>query len=197
MFSPEELKSILGLGEIPLDLLPNRNVSPGQRIGVIRDSTTRNVEMYRWGLVPGWAKDLSIGYKMINARAETVATKPSFKNAFARQRCLIPASGFYEWKQDGNQKTPYLFQLRDSRPVTFAGLWECWKDAEEKPLFTCTIITTEPNLVVADYHDRMPVILNEMDRWRWLECNSSADLQNMLKPYPAEKMADPIKIEPL
>lgn len=196
MFEPEELRVMLGLGEVPAELTPNHNISPGQGIPVVTNGTTRNVEIFKWGLVPGWAKNPSIGYKMINARAETIFEKPSFRNAFAKRRCLIPAGGFYEWKQEGNRKQSYLFQLKDKKPFTFAGLWERWQDECGDELLSCTIITTMPNALMAEYHDRMPVILNEKARWRWLENTAVTELREMLKPYPAEEMTSPRKLDP-
>lgn len=196
MYDPEELKDMLGLGDVPADLAPNQNISPGQGIAVVTDDQTRDVEIFRWGLVPGWAKDPAIGYKMINARAETLAEKPSFRNAFAKRRCLIPASGFYEWRQEGSRKQPYLFRLADEKVFTFAGLWEHWQDAQGNELFSCTIITTTPNNVLAEYHDRMPVILGAENRWQWLENQPVSNLQGFLKPYAADRMAEPVKVDP-
>lgn len=196
MYDPEELKDMLGLGDVPADLGPNQNISPGQGIPVVTDAQTRDVEIFKWGLVPGWAKDPAIGYKMINARAETLAEKPSFRNAFAKRRCLIPASGFYEWRQEGSRKQPYLFRLTDEKMFTFAGLWEHWQDAQGNELFSCTIITTQPNVVMAAYHDRMPVILGAENRWQWLENHPVSELQAFMKPFPADRMAAPVKVDP-
>lgn len=187
---------MLGLEEVPAELTPNENISPGDGIGVVTDSVKRKVEIFKWGLVPGWAKDISIGNKMINARAETLIEKPSFRNAFTRRRCLIPASGFYEWKQEGSRKQPYLFQLADRKAFTFAGLWEHWEDSQGNELLSTTIITTEPNPMLAEYHDRMPVILDTSTCWQWLENRPIPELQRMLAPYPAEKMAVPVRIDP-
>jgi putative SOS response-associated peptidase YedK len=195
MYDPEELKDMLGLGEVPAELAPNQNISPGQGIAAVTDGQTRAVEIFKWGLVPGWAKDPAIGNKMINARAETLAEKPSFRNALARRRCLIPASGFYEWRQEGSRKQPYLFQLADEKMFTFAGLWEHWQDAHGNELKTCTIITTQPNQVLAEYHDRMPVILGVENRWQWLEDRPQPELLGMLSPFAAERMAEPVKMD--
>ena len=196
MYDPEEMKDMLGLEEVPGEWVPNENISPGEGVAVVTDALKRKVDFYKWGLVPSWAKDISIGNKMINARAETLLEKPSFRNAFNRRRCLIPASGFYEWKQEGNKKQPYLFELVDQKAFSFAGLWEYWHDPQGNELYTCTIITTEPNELVAEYHNRMPVILNATDCWSWLENHPVADLQKMLTAYPAEQMAVPVKIAP-
>lgn len=128
MIQPEELRAQLGLGEIPSELVSNRNISPGTLVPVVTDSKNRKVELYRWGLVPVWAKDPKIGYKTFNARAETISEKPTFRVPFLKRRCLIPADGFYEWKDEGGRKQPYLFTLKDQQPFTFAGLWEIWRD---------------------------------------------------------------------
>ena len=188
---------MLGLADVPADLELNPNVSPGDGVAVVTDGLKRTVDFFRWGLVPGWAKDISIGNKLINARAETLSEKPSFRNAFARRRCLIPASGFYEWRAEGSRKQPYLFQLADQKAFTFAGLWEHWEDNQGNELFSCTIITTSPNEMVAEYHDRMPVILDAENCWAWLEDRPIKELQSMLKSYPSEKMGKPVPVNPL
>lgn len=197
MYDPEELKDMLGLADVPAGLQPNPNVSPGDGVAVVTDGVKRIVDFFRWGLVPSWAKDISIGNKLINARAETLIEKPSFRNAFARRRCLIPASGFYEWRAEGGRKQPYLFQLDDQKAFTFAGLWEHWEDNQGNELFTCTIITTAPNAMMAEYHDRMPVIFDAENCWEWLEDKPVKELQPLLQSYPAERMATPIQMNPL
>jgi|SRR5882724_149418 len=173
-----------------LDLNPRYNVAPSQKIPVVRldPAGQRELVMLRWGLIPSWATDPKIGYKMINARAETVATAPSFRAAFKRRRCLIPTSGFYEWKKlEDDSKQPYLIQMRDGEPFSFAGLWERW-DKGEEPIETCTIITGEPNSLVADLHNRMPVILDPADYDAWLTGSDPPALQKMLQPFPAQLM---------
>jgi putative SOS response-associated peptidase YedK len=195
MLQLDELREQLALGEMPLEFTPNSNITPGLAVPTVIDPNTRKVELFKWGLVPMWVKDPSIGYKMINARAETVAEKPSFSMPFARQRCLIPADGFYEWKSDGVKKRPFLFTLKNRAPFTFAGLWERWRNHEGEELKSCTIITTIPNSLVAEYHDRMPVILGADERWEWLEPHPIPFLQNLLKPYPVELMDTPVMID--
>jgi putative SOS response-associated peptidase YedK len=195
MLQLDELREQLALGEMPLELTPNSNITPGLAVPTVIDPNTRKVELFKWGLVPMWAKDPSIGYKMINARAETVAEKPSFRMPFARQRCLIPADGFYEWKSEGVKKRPFLFTLKNRAPFTFAGLWERWRNHEGEELRSCTIITTIPNSLVTEYHDRMPVILGADERWEWLESRPIPFLQNLLKPYPVELMDTPVMID--
>lgn len=186
----------LGLGEFPPDFSPSSNVAPGQPIAAVRDQHTKKVEMFKWGLVPVWAKDPMIGHKLINARSETIAEKPTFKQAFLRRRCLIPADGFYEWKTEGTRKQPYLFKMSDGKPFTFAGIWETWRDRAGVELTTCAIITTTPNGLIEKYHDRMPVILEENARWRWLEDAPVPDLLSMLIPCPAAGMPTPQTVDP-
>jgi putative SOS response-associated peptidase YedK len=197
MTDPPELRELLELGNLPSEFHPDANISPGQLVPVIRDPKTRDVDMFKWGLIPWWTKDPKIGYKMFNARAETVAQKPSFKIPLARKRCLIPADGFYEWKLDGNKKSPYLFTMKDRKPFTFAGLWESWKDQAGEEINSCTIITTEPNRMMAEYHNRMPVILLPSTRWLWLESQPLESLLNLLVPVNEELMALPQKIDHL
>ena len=197
MLDPEDFQRELELGDLPSDFKSDTNVSPGRPIPVVTDKISRNVVLFRWGLVPVWAKDPLIGYKMINARAETIAEKPSFKNAFQRRRCLILADGFYEWKKEPNRKQPYLFKLLNSKPFAFAGVWEHWQDKNVNEITSCAIITTVPNSILEQYHDRMPVILDETVRWSWLDnATPVAELQAMMKPYPSENMALPEKIDP-
>lgn len=197
MLEPEELRGQLGLGELPVDLVSNHNISPGMLVPVITNPLSRDVEMFKWGLVPGWAKDPKIGYKMFNARAETLSEKPSFRIPFLRRRCLIPADGFYEWKAINGRKHPFLFTLKDQAAFTFAGLWELWRDANGNELKSCTLITTTPNELIAQYHDRMPVILDAGTRWRWLEESDSIMLKSLLIPYDAEKMNFPDEVNNL
>lgn len=197
MFDPEEARETLGLGDLPTEFIPNHNIAPGANIPVVINPVDRNVQMFRWGLIPGWAKDEKIGYRMFNARAETVAEKPSFRVPFRSQRCLIPADGFYEWKMVEDRKYPFLFTLKEKRPFTFAGLWESWRDKEGGVIKSCTIITTVPNSLVAQYHDRMPVILADENRWHWLEDRSQNELQAMLTPIDPGIMDLPQQIDRL
>ncbi len=151
--------------------------------------------MLRWGLIPSWAKDPAIGMKLINARAETVAEKPSFRKAFRQRRCLVLADGFYEWQQDGRMKQPYYIRMKDERPFAFAGLWEHWSSSEEQVIETCVLLTTEPNELMAPIHNRMPVIVNPEAYDPWLDqaVHDVPRLTSLLRPYPAEKMmANPV-----
>lgn len=188
---PGELQELLNLGPFIHIVQPRYNIAPSQPIPIVKDSEKREVELYRWGLVPSWADDPKIGYRMINARSETANEKPSFRAAFKRRRCLILADGFFEWRNEekGAQKTPYLFKLKNDAPFTFAGLYEHWQAPEGGELHTCTILTCPPNELVKDYHNRMPVMLGEETRWSWLEADKDEDaLLDLLVPYPAEEM---------
>ena len=181
----------LGIAEMPEDYHERYNVAPTQPVVVVADDESRKAEWMRWGLIPFWAKDPSIGSRLINARAETVAEKPAFKQAFAKRRCLILADGFYEWQKGagaGGRSRPFLFKLEDDKPFAFAGLWDIWKDPEGEPLRTCTIITTEANALVRPVHERMPVMLSGDAMWAWLGLDSPKDLAALLKPYPAGAM---------
>jgi putative SOS response-associated peptidase YedK len=167
------------------------NIAPTQVVPVARPAgdVGRELAMLRWGLIPHWAKDIKIGYSTINARAETVATKPAFREAFKRRRCLVPATGYYEWRAEGGGKQPYHFVLGDGDPLTFAGLWERW-DKGQEPVESFTIIVTAANDLAKPIHDRMPVILDpaDWDAWLDVEHTSPADAQGLLKPYPAVRM---------
>lgn len=170
---------------------PRYNIAPTQMVAAIATSPAQSphVRLLRWGLVPSWAKDLTIGTKLINARAETVAEKPSFRAAFKQRRCLILADGFYEWQQrDRKTKQPYYFQLASQKPFAFAGLWERWQDGEDV-VETCTILTTQANERLQPVHDRMPVILSQEDYPQWLDPTTAAEtLQRLLHPYDANAM---------
>lgn len=160
--------------KIPFEITPNYNVAPTQEIPVIiRDEGGRQLKMRRWGLVPFWAKDISIGSRMINARVETITSKPAFKAAIKHRRCLIPADGFYEWKGRAGDKQPFYFCRPSEEPLAFAGLWEVWtdKDAppEARPYKSCAIITTDASDSVRDVHDRMPLILKPEAYDEWLD----------------------------
>jgi putative SOS response-associated peptidase YedK len=187
---PGDLQDELNFDISSVDLSPRYNIAPSQPVAAVRDGNSRKVELFQWGLVPSWAKDVSIGYKMINARSETISEKPSFRTAFSRKRCLIPADGFYEWAQGEGGKIPYYFYMKDHKPFTFAGLWEEWQPKEGELLRTCTIITCAANDVLKQYHERMPVILPADVRWLWLDPAAKVpELQSWLKPYTADQMA--------
>ena len=188
---PAFFQQELDLGKIPSEWTPRYNAAPTQNIPVSRNLETHDAEMVRWGLIPFWAKDESIGYKLINARSETLAEKPSFRNAFEKRRCLIFSDGFYEWQkptQKGEQKVPFRFFLKGGKPFAFAGLWESWKSPEEETILSCAIITCAANALVGKIHERMPVILNKENCWKWLEHRPVPELSALLNPYPAEDM---------
>jgi putative SOS response-associated peptidase YedK len=147
------------------------------------------LNIFHWGLIPSWSDDPKIGNRLINARAETVATKPSFRSAFKNRRCLIPTSGFFEWKRSEKRKRRYLIGMRNREPFAFAGIWEHWMDQEEHTVETCAIITTTSNELVGTIHNRMSVILHPEDNSCWLDMDTPVDtLKTLLKPYPAELM---------
>ena len=172
---------------------PHYNIAPTQEVLVVLQPSpqaNREARLHRWGLIPPWAKDPSIGNRMINARAETVATKPAFRRAFKERRCLLLADGLYEWQRQERRKQPFYIRLRDGRPFAFAGLWEHWEGSEGMAIQSCTILTTTSNEVVGRIHDRMPVILSPTDYDRWLDpsIQEPAVLQTLLRPYPADEM---------
>jgi putative SOS response-associated peptidase YedK len=169
------------------------NIAPTQNVPVIRQDATqpvRRASLMRWGLIPSWAKDATIGARMINARAETAAEKPAFKEALERRRCLIPADGFYEWQRKGKNKQPYCFELAEREPFAFAGLWDRWRASDGSSLETCSILTTTANQLLADIHDRMPVILSPTEYDLWLDpgFRDVAATTEMLKPFDAKLM---------
>jgi len=188
---PRSIQEHFNLSE-QVDLSPRYNIAPSQKIAVVRQlpgKNSRRLDMLHWGLIPGWAKDMKIGYKMINARAETLAQKPSFRAAFKKHRCLIAADGFYEWKHAGKAKQPFYFHLKTGAVFGFAGLWESWNDPEGSIVESCTIITTAANELIRKIHDRMPVILPPQKYDAWLQdTTSAAALQRILIPYPAGEM---------
>jgi putative SOS response-associated peptidase YedK len=171
------------------DFFPRYNVSPQQYLPVICNTGERRIVMFRWGLIPGWAKNPSIGNRLINARAETVSEKPSFRTAFRNRRCLVLSDGFYEWQKTPSGKIPVRITLKDGEPFAFAGLWEKWRSPKGEEINTFSIITTEPNDLIAKIHHRMPVILRPEHEDVWLDNEAGAEKWlSVLKPYPAEKM---------
>jgi len=188
------LADFFGLAQEPV-LAARYNVAPSQPVPIVRviranpETKERELVPVRWGLVPSWADDPAIGNRLINARAETVASKPSFRSAFKNRRCLVPADGFYEWKREGNQKQPVYIRRKDGQPFAFAGLWEQW-EREGEVIESCVIITTEANELMAEYHDRMPVIVDPKDYDLWLdpEVQDLAKLEPLLRPCPSDEM---------
>jgi putative SOS response-associated peptidase YedK len=184
------------LRQIPRDLPLRFNIAPSQAVPIVRelrivrqagDGAGRELAAVRWGLIPAWAKEPSIGNKMINARAESVAEKPAFRAAFRSRRCIVPASGFYEWQRRGRGPArPFLIRRKDGEPMGFAGLWEGWRDpATGEVVESCTVITCEPNELMVELHDRMPVILGPADYNRWLDPKAPRP-EELLRPCPAE-----------
>lgn len=182
-----------GIRDIPSSFSRGNNVSPGEKVLAVRqEGGIREASVFRWGLIPSWMKDPPKGGGFINARAETLASKASFRDAFRRRRCLIVADGFYEWqKLEGKRKQPWCFFLRSGNPFAFAGLYESWVPPAGDPVTTCAIVTTQANELVAPVHDRMPVILSPESYDFWLNpLNRDEErMAAVLRPYPAEEMA--------
>jgi len=167
---------------------PSYNCAPSQNLAVITNTEPEKLNFFKWGLVPFWSKDPKIGFKLINARAESLLEKPAFKTAFKQRRCLIPANGFYEWKKVGKQKIPYRIFFKSEEIFAIAGIWETWKDAENKAIHSFSIITTTNNSLMKDIHTRMPVILNKTDEQAWLFEKDEKYLTQLLQPFDATKM---------
>jgi putative SOS response-associated peptidase YedK len=190
---PSELREAFSNYGFPDQYAPRFNIAPTQPILAIPNDDRQQADFFAWGLIPSWAKDPSIGSRLINARAEGLAEKPSFRGSFKYKRCLIPADGFYEWKAQPGTKTkvPYFIFLEDRRPFAIAGLWDEWYSSEGGSVRSATIITTAPNELMAPIHNRMPVILEPEDYARWLDPTPQRpeDLSQLLKPFPADKMS--------
>ncbi|GIP35414.1 SOS response-associated peptidase [Paenibacillus sp. J2TS4] len=187
----EEIFGRLGVVPLPYEYMPKYNAAPGQAIhAIIEHRGERRIGTLRWGLIPSWAKDDKIGFKTINAKAETLQDKPSFRNSFQRKRCLIPADGFYEWKKLERGKQPMRITRKDGGLFAMAGLYDTWISPEGGKISTVTIITTPPNELVQPIHNRMPAILTPASEAIWLDRNISDPnlLSNLLVPYPAEEM---------
>ncbi|GAV23570.1 SOS response-associated peptidase [Carboxydothermus pertinax] len=192
------LEKLFDLEPIDFPLKPRYNIAPTQDVPVVLWDNGRRLKLFRWGLIPSWAKDPAIGNKMINARAETIDQKPSFKNLLNKKRCLILADGFYEWEKRGRKKIPYRIILKDKRPFAFAGLYDLWRSPEGRNVYSCTIITTMANALVARVHERMPVILKDDIISLWLDSTISDFnlLKSFLVPYPEVEM-DMYEVTPL
>jgi putative SOS response-associated peptidase YedK len=190
--STKALKDWFPLLEITIDLPPRYNIAPTQTVPVVRrdiDSARPELALMRWGLIPSWAQEPSIGNRLINARCESAADKPFFSAAFRKRRCLVPADGFYEWQKQGKRKQPYCIRLKDGSPFAFAGLWEYWNKGDV-PLETFTILTTDANDLVRPLHDRMPCILDPRDYEQWIDPNLQKPEQvlGMLRPLDGSAM---------
>ena len=187
---PKRLARQFGVAEVPA-AEARYNVAPTQDILCVREGGEgREMTFLKWGLVPSWAKDASVGARLINARSETVMEKPAFREAFRRRRCIVPADGFYEWARRGDRKQPFFFRMKDEAPFGFAGLWERWEGEAGRVINSCAILTTEANDLVRHVHDRMPVILHPEDYDLWLKEDErrQALLGELLRPYPAPQM---------
>ena len=185
-----DIESEFGV-RVSFEYRPRYNIAPSQEVLVLLDDGVRRIEALRWGLIPSWAKDAKIGYKMINARAETIFDKPAFRSAVKQRRCLVLADGFYEWrKTEEGGKIPTYARLRSGKPFGFAGLWESWQSPEGKALKTCAIVTTEPNDLMRPIHDRMPVVVRKELQATWLDSQLTGkeELSQILQPYPSEEM---------
>lgn len=186
---PDDWMAEFGLDEPP-DVMARYNIAPTQPLLAVRQDGAgfRRAAVLRWGLVPSWATDPAVGNRLINARAESVSRKPAFRDSFQQRRCLVPATGFYEWKRVGGVKEPYLVRMRDDRAFAFAGVWDRWQ-GEEGRIESCAILTTWPNALVAAIHNRMPVVLPRSAYDLWLDPDVREDvLHPLLRPFPADEM---------
>ena len=186
---PQALASLFDLPEAP-PLEPRYNIAPSQPVLAVRRhprTGQREFTFLNWGLIPSWAKDVKIGYRLINARSETVADKPAFRAAYRRRRCIVPADGFYEWQKRAGHKQPYFIHRKDDQPFGMAGLWERWEGPDGSVIESCTLLTTEPNELLRPLHNRMPVILSPEEYETWLDVQNASPLvlQALLRPCPA------------
>ena len=184
------IASVFQLNQVPT-IEPRYNIAPTQPVATVLQTSARErqFQLLRWGLIPAWAKDATMGSRLINARAETVAEKPSFRSAFRHRRCLVIADGFYEWRRQDGKKQPFYFRMQNQQPFAFAGLWEHWQDPKGEAIDSCTILTTEANELLQQIHERMPVILNPKDYDMWLDPTMQIEqLQQLLQPYSSAVM---------
>jgi putative SOS response-associated peptidase YedK len=188
----ETVAGVFHLDTLP-DLAPRYNIAPTQSIAAIRADPAgpgRQLVFLRWGLIPSWATDISIGQRLLNARAESITQKPAFRSAFARRRCLIPIDGFYEWQTVAGKKQPLHFRRSDGQPFALAGLWERWQSPEGKAIESCTVLTTTANALLEPIHERMPVIVAPTDYDLWLDASRKGGpaLLDLLRPAPVEEL---------
>jgi len=186
----EVLRAEFDLSELPADLSPRFNVAPTQPVAIIPNREPRRLGLVRWGLIPYWAKDASIGNRQINARAETLTERRAYQEAFAQRRCLVVADGFYEWKKEGKRKHAIFIHKKDDGPFAFAGIWEVWRPSGGEKVASCAIVTTEPNELLRPIHDRMPVILPRESWETWLRPGTtpSRELLPLLRPLPPDAL---------
>ncbi len=189
---PGEFSEEFDGAEFPQQFQPRYNISPSQPVLAIANESTKAATFVLWGLIPSWAKDPTIGSRLINARAETLGEKPAFRGAVKYKRCILPADGFYEWKtQPGTKaKIPHYIRMKTHRPFALAGLWDEWRSADGASVRTCTIVTTEPNSLMATLHNRMPVILERKSLADWLDPSprTAESFKSLFAPFPAELM---------
>jgi putative SOS response-associated peptidase YedK len=190
---PAQAQDVFGDFTFPDQFAPRFNIAPTQPVLTIPNDGRNRADFFLWGLIPSWSKDPSIANKLINARGETIAEKPSFRGSFKHKRCLIPVDGFYEWKVTPGvkTKTPHYIHMKDRKPFAFAGLWDEWRSPDGGEVRTCTIITTEPNELMSTLHNRMPVILHQKDYADWLDAapRTPDSLLHLIQPFPAAKMS--------
>ena len=190
--NPADLQDTFNDFNFPDKFAPRFNIAPSQPVLAIPNDEKYTADFFVWGLIPMWAKDPEIGNRLINARGETLAEKPSFRGSYRHKRCLILSDGFYEWKSFGSRKTktPYYIHMQDRKPFAIAGLWDHWESPDGSSIKSCTIITTTPNELMESIHDRMPVILHPRDYAKWLNPapQTPENLQPLIKPFPAEAM---------
>ena len=190
---PAQLQDSFTDYDFPSQFAPRFNIAPTQPVLAIPNDGANRADFFIWGLIPSWAKDPAIGNRLINARGETLAEKPSFRGSYKYKRCLILADGFYEWKvQPGTKvKVPHFIHMKDRKPFAFAGLWDEWHSSDGSQIRSCTIVTTEPNELISPFHNRMPVILSSDSYAQWIDpaVRTPDSLQALVKPYPAEEMA--------
>ncbi len=186
----DAVQAAFDLSSVPASMQPRYNIAPTQPVAVITNENPRELTFHKWGLIPSWSKDISSASKMINARSESVAEKPSFRTAFRRRRCIVPADGFYEWQAQDGQKVPQFIHREGLKLFGLAGLWEVWHSPDGDEIRTCTIITTEANDFMKTIHNRMPVILDKSDYSTWLSPNEVPlpHLQSLLKPYEGDDL---------
>ncbi len=197
--TPEELQAAFALhGILAAPDCPDYNLPPTREIPVVANGERRELDLYRWGLVPAWAKDLKSAPLMNNARAEGIETKRTFKSALEKRRCLVLCDGFYEWRREGKEKTPFLIRRKDGKPLAFAGLWDQWSSPENTTLRSCTVITCGPNETMKPVHDRMPVLIapEALDRWLSPEPQSIEAMLPLLVPCP-DDVLEVIPVSPL
>jgi putative SOS response-associated peptidase YedK len=191
--NPADLRDVFSNYTFPEQFAPRFNIAPTQPVLAIPNDDKLKADFFMWGLIPMWAKDPSIGNRLINARGETLAEKPSFRGSYRHKRCLILADGFYEWKSLAGRKTktPYFIHMKDRQPFAIAGLWDHWESPDGSSVRTCSIITINANELMESIHDRMPVILHPRDYARWLDASPQTPerLQPLLKPFPSDAMS--------